>query len=526
VVEGLYTPTSNPALDESSGAYDTASFEPFSNAEAGLYGGREDVSFEEQQGNPRQRLAVLQQDDRSTHKLAEQHDLFLGDIEGVTSGLTPTPIKMGMTDEDLRPPVASDDDAMRADAPTSVHGAPDIVEMEPTRPVDMGIPAEYTPAPHEPSPPPQELGLADVEFQDYEDDFEEVEGVEELEEEIEELEEGIEELEPEPVISRAAPTYPEFNVIPDFNKPLSHDTPTEPEGAQSGRTVITSPEELGLMRPPPETPAAQAPAPAAPGEFEVLPSFGGPQPAAGFTVVAAFDAAEGPGDMGGGTMIASAEDVEAWRSAGLPGSPEAAPFDEARTGMYTPAPGSLEPITPESPAAPFGGAGLGDDALTAMRVGRGSQPAGGAGFELNPRGPAPELDLPVPEAAAPGPSPRRTTSLDRGGRPAPPPEPRARPQEAEPKSSVVPPLRGSGSVAPAAPQNRRSLVEDALAQLKRRTEEKRKSRGEDPEPTAAKPAEKPATPRRKRRLGKAELADPALADLYKAAMTDLTGSRD
>ena|GEM_PF-2062213 len=568
-VEGLYTPTSNPRIDEPSGAYATASFEPFPSAEQGLYGDREDVSFEEQQGNPRQRLAVLQQDDRSTHKLAEQHNLFLGDIEGVTSGLTPTPIKMGMTDEDLESEMPPAD----PDAATSIAGAPDLVEAEPTRPVDVG-PAEFTPPPHDVTPPPhepeftpepQELSLDDVEF--------------------EEVDAGSgPNASPDPVArQRGLPTYPEFNVIPDFEQPLPPSEPSGPEPAQSGRTVVTSLESLGMMRPPDESPVV-APQ-SAPGDFAVLPSFGGGggQPAAaGFTVVAALDDGDdGAGAMGGGTMIASPEDVEAWKAAAF-ASPEVeqpGQYEDERTVTYTPAPGTLPPAQRplESQQPSFGGgAAMNEDALTAMRVGRGAMPSGGAGFELNPRGPAPAQPQPSPapaapvgrvpiakvpahaagrpsrktaspveapssrptlmpeetraatgKQAAPGRSSRGRTSLESGGRPAPPPKP-APPAPAEPKKEgVVPPLRGSGSVAPAAPASRRSLVEDALAQLKRKTEEKRK--GRDTEGVESKPqvtVKQAARQRRRRRLGQAEQADPAIADLYKAAMTDLERSRE
>ena len=91
-------------------------------------------------------------------------------------------------------------------------------------------------------------------------------------------------------------------------------------------------------------------------------------------------------------------------------------------------------------------------------------------------------------------------------------------------------MQGSGSMAP--PPSKKSLVEDALAQLKRKTEEKRKSRGDsddqgkdEPKP-AAKPKREVKRARKRRSLGAAELTDPAIAELYKAAMTDLDGSRD
>ena len=101
-------------------------------------------------------------------------------------------------------------------------------------------------------------------------------------------------------------------------------------------------------------------------------------------------------------MIATSGDIEAWRSAGVasaepPGTADAIippEFEEEQTGMYTPAPGSLPPLGPVPQAPIVGTPGLNDEALTAMRVGRGAQPTG-SGFELNPRGPAPE---PVPSA--------------------------------------------------------------------------------------------------------------------------------
>lgn len=584
-VSGLYTPTSNPNIREESGAYASASFEPFSEEE-GLYGDRSDVTFEEQQGNPRQRLAFLQQDDRSTHSLAAQHDLFLGDIEGVTSGLTPTAYKRGMTDEDLGLGEAeepSPDESSFRDA-----GVPEAAEAEPTRPVDVG-PAEFTPAPHDtgpstgPSqaatsnftPEPEELTMEDVEFDEYYDDYEDYD--------------EIEEIEPEPAVKvatedaaqRGFATYPEFNVIPDYDQPLEENVPKRagPAPAQSGRTVVTNLEELGLL-PPPNEPIVRTD-PTIPGDFAPIASFGGPQaPLAGFTVVAELDdlADGGPGTLSGSTMIASAEDVEAWKKAALAGkdaslSKPVKGLDEQRTAAYTPPPGTLEALDG------LGATSISEHALTAMRVGRGVPSSSGAGFQLNPRGPAPaqpspaapsatvgrmplakmrverphpsatvpapsrtgetipapsaRVELPSsrptlppgnpkePASAKPGPPPRRSTTLDSGGRPAPPP----RPAGAQPPQAA----KNVEASAAAPPATRRSLVEDALAQLKRKTEEKRKGKDRDTETkTTAEPAKpaKPAKRPRRRRLGAAELVDPAIAELYKAAMTDLDRSRD
>lgn len=574
VVAGLYTPTSNPSIEEDSGAYASASFEPFPSAEEGLYGDRSDVTFEEQQGNPRQRLAFLQHDD--TKGVPEHHELFLGDIEGVTSGLTPTNYKRGMTDEDLDPEVPAaqaladlEEPLVDGDAPTSVEAVPELVEVEPTRPVDVG-PVEFTPPPTDAeshgaaeqgvfTPEPEELSMDDVEFEDPDA--------------------------PEPNHgSRGLATYPEFNVIPDFDQaPQSEPKPAEPPPAKSGKTMVASLESLGMMRPPDSSSAPMATA--SPADFAPVASFGGPQSSlAGFTVVAELDDGgdDKPGSLSGSTMIATAEDVEAWKVAGLGAKEEEKPsFDEERTVAYTPVPGSLRPIA----AAPsFGASPINEDELTAMRVGRGgTAPSGGSGFELNPRGPAPTPNaaanpvarvplakvavparpgatvpapsnrhgdtVPVPSrspaqpqpsdrptlppgnprlptrgVARPGASSRRSTSLEAGGRPAPPPKP-ASPQPA-PKQTPrkVPAVQGSGSMAP--PTDKKTLVEDALAQLKRRTEEKRKSRAEPEGKDEAKPTREPKRPGRRRHLGAAELTDPAIAELYKAAMTDLEGSRD
>ena len=80
------------------------------------------------------------------------------------------------------------------------------------------------------------------------------------------------------------------------------------------------------------------------------------------------------------------------------------------------------------------------------------------------------------------------------------------------------------------PSTRRSLVEDALAQLKAKTEEKRKGKDRDTETKTtagpAKPAKPAKRPKRRRSLGAAEINDPAIAELYRAAMTDLERSRD
>ncbi|MGH1348957.1 MAG: PilZ domain-containing protein [Nannocystales bacterium] len=591
VVEGLYTPTSNPAIHEGSGAYQSASFEPFPSAEAGLYGGREDVTFEQQQGNPRQRLAVLQQDDKSTHKLAQQHDLFLGDIEGVTSGVdvpavpaVPEPPQAPPPDagadagaEDLEHDAAADadeldfaeleevldaaeadakqsaaaksavdglaaaraeaeqlqaavpDQELGANAPTSMHGLPELAEMAPTRPIDVHAPEEFTPAPHDLTPPPQDVAAEDHTPPPQElslDDVGPPEGGRAS----------------STSNNRVAPTYPEFNVIPDYDQPLESDgAPSGPEPAQSGNTIVASFEDLGL--PAPSSDPVARPAPSAPSDFAVLPSFGGPQIGAGFTMVAAFDAGEEADVGASSTMIATAGDIEAWRSAGVasaepPSATDAIvppEFEEERTGMYTPAPGSLPPLAPAPQVPVVGAPGLQDEALTAMRVGRDAQPTG-AGFELNPRGPAP---VPVPSdptvavsVGAPGPSSRGQTSLDKGGRPGPPPKPVVAPPPPKPDPSAAPPLRGSGSVAPASPPTaRRSLVEDALADLKRKTDSRRKKRetlSPVEEKARALAAEKKAAKqeRRRRRLGKAELVDPAIADLYKAAMTDLSRTRD
>ncbi|MBV1858420.1 MAG: hypothetical protein KUG77_08405, partial [Nannocystaceae bacterium] len=468
VVEGLYTPASNPHIDEGSGAYQTASFQPFPSAEAGLYGGREDVTFEQQQGNPRQRLAVLQQDDKSTHKLAQQHDLFLGEIEAVTSG---GPSAATSTEE---PPAADaqierraqptdeeeldfagldevdeveadhsevedlavvraeaeelqaavPDQELGANEPTSMHGLPELIDMEPTRPIDVEGAQEFTPAPHDLTPPPQDVGAQDHTPPPQELKLDDVEV----------LDEGR-------VSSTSndgfAATYPEFNVIPDYDQPLDADrAPSGPAPAQSGHTIVASFEDLGLRAPSPAD-SVDAAEPSAPGDFAVLPSFGGSQIGAGFTMVASFDA-EAEADVGASsTMIASAGDIEAWRSAGVasaepPGAADAVlppEFEEEQTGMYTPVPGSLPPLGPRPSAAPLlGSPALNDDVLTAMRVGRGAEPTG-AGFALNPRGPAPELEAPSPGAAAkvstPGPSSRARTNLGRGGQPAPPPKPAA-----------------------------------------------------------------------------------------------------
>lgn len=582
VVAGLYTPASNPSVKEDSGAYASASFEPFPSAEAGLYGDRSDVTFEEQQGNPRQRLAFLQHDD--TKGVPEHHEHFLGDIEGVTSGLTPTSYKRSMTDEDLAPEVPAEESAvppaLGADASTSVEAAPELIEAEPTRPVDVG-PAEFTPPPTDVeslgapegaalTPEPEELSMDDVEFEDSK-------------------------VAAPGAQSRGLATYPEFNVIPDFDQaPQSDPRASEPPPAQTGKTMVASLESLGMLRPPDGSPM---PAPtSSPADFAPVASFGGTQaPLAGFTVVAQLDDGgdDSAGTLSGSTMIATAEDVEAWKVAALASQEKKPAFDEERTVAFTPAPGSLEPMNPA--AAPFGAPPMGEDDLTAMRVGRGGpSPSGGAGFELNPRGPAPAAapppsaplarlplakmpvqarpgatvpapsnrngdTVPVPSrpvaqaeplpsarptlppgnprlpargVARPGASSRSGTALESGGRPAPPPKPQARPQpqSAEQTLRKVPAVQGSGSMSP--PASKKSLVEDALAQLKRKTEEKRKGRGgsdENPKggaEAAAKPKRQANRTRRRKRLGAAELVDPAIAELYKAAMTDLDGSRD
>lgn len=586
VVEGLYTPTSNPKItegaNEGSGAYESATFQPFS-VEEGLYGGREDVTFEEQQGNPRQRLAVLQQDDKSTHKLAQQHDLFLGDIEGVTSGAAPAaaaaPSKpeaptAEAADETPEPPsdaeeldfadldeveedepkhdavveglaaaraeaeqlqAAVPDQELGANAPTSMHGLPELAEMAPTRPIDVDSPPGpegFTPAPQDLTPAPQ-----GVEGQDHTPAPQELS--------LDDIE-----LQPDGSTSSASnrgipPTYPEFNVIPDYDQPVESDSaPSGPEPAQSGHTIVASFEDLGLRESDLDPAAAQPPS--APGDFAVLPSFGGPQIGAGFTMVASFDA-EAEADVGASsTMIATAGDIEAWRSAGVasaepPGADAVIPpeFDEERTGTYTPAPGSLPPLGPAI-QAPVVGSPVQDEALTAMRVGRGANPTG-AGFELNPRGPAPAPapapDRPIPAApakvAAPGASSRGQTNFDTAGRPAPPPKPVITAPPPKPDPAAAPPLRGSGSVEPAAVPStpRRSLVEDALAELKKKTDSKRKKRDtlspvEEKAKAIAEEKKAAKQERRRRRMGRAEMVDPAIADLYKAAMTDLSRTRE
>ncbi|MBV1857585.1 MAG: hypothetical protein KUG77_04175, partial [Nannocystaceae bacterium] len=103
---------------------------------------------------------------------------------------------------------------------------------------------------------------------------------------------------------------------------------------------------------------------------------------------------------------------------------------------------------------------------------------------------------------------------------------------AAPPASVAVPAPDSGAVAspvPAAP--RRSLVEDALADLKRKTDSRRKKRDtlspiEEKAKAIAEEKKAAKQERRRRRLGKAEMVDPAIADLYKAAMTDLTRTRE
>ncbi len=574
-VAGLYTPASNPSLREDSGAYQHASFEPFdSPTEANLYEEPSGVSFEERRDDPRQRLASLQVDDKSPHKLADQHSLYLGDIEGVTSNLTPTDAKLKMTDEVLDEPgsnvfdgevppqaePAADTEEIPAyedveeyeevepdayvshhgtehpvshDLPTSVDAGAvyPAIDSEPTQPVDLVPAAELTPA-------PQELEMDDL---IYEDDADTAVA------------------RTPPPAQQASPTSPGFNVVPDFDQAPQNDGP-EPSAphlmpAQTGNTIVASVEMLGLLRPPPNEEEPGAPA-QAPSDFSVLPTFG-QQANSGFTVVASFDEEPGPADVGGGTMVASAEDVEAWKNAGMastevaqpspdPVVPEQEGFDDERTSYFTPLPGAL-PSAPEEgndattvrPADPASMAvmppGLGDPELTAMRVGPSpAPPSDGAGLELNPGGPA-------PQHAQPGPAPRRATRMDPGGRPAPSPQPATRPA-APPTQQQMPQVRGSGPLPPAmedgptspkqqaaAPQpsasaGRRSLVEDALAQLKKKTEAKRKQRGET---TSEEPAKVEAAPksnaheRRRKRLGPAEQADPKIAELYKAALTDV-----
>ena len=85
------------------------------------------------------------------------------------------------------------------------------------------------------------------------------------------------------------------------------------------------------------------------------------------------------------------------------------------------------------------------------------------------------------------------------------------------------------------PSTRRSLVEDALAQLKRKTDERRKARDTGSNPAVApeavakpkpnpKPKPKPKPKRsRRRKPSKAEIADPRIAELYQAALTDIDG---
>ncbi len=78
---------------------------------------------------------------------------------------------------------------------------------------------------------------------------------------------------------------------------------------------------------------------------------------------------------------------------------------------------------------------------------------------------------------------------------------------------------------------RRSLVEDALAQLKKKTDSKRKKREtlspvEEKAKAIAEEKKAAKQERRRRRLGRAETVDPAIADLYKAAMTDLSRTRE
>ena len=79
---------------------------------------------------------------------------------------------------------------------------------------------------------------------------------------------------------------------------------------------------------------------------------------------------------------------------------------------------------------------------------------------------------------------------------------------------------------PVAVAPRRSLVEDALAELKRKTDSRRKKRDtlshiEEKAKAIAEERMANKQERRRRSRGKAEMVDSAIADLYQAAMVDL-----
>lgn len=461
--------------------------------------------------SPKQRSAGF--DRYATLKNPVDDAAYLGDVQAVNSDLTPTGAKQWSTDEVL--PSESD----RAEAPTEIrppgHGSGDYAaaqgsptagiptQMErvaPTGPVEVD--SEFTPAPQ---PESEAYASANLDRGNHPTD---VPG-------------------PHPS-AHEQPTEPGYNVIPQFESagggpPAFTEVASIPP-AQTGNTMIASLESLGItpahMRPnAPSTnvPTAFPTAPVvpdtgdAPADFSVVPSFGAPPSSgAGFTIVASTDSmlVDGAGVAMAPPPAASPHEPQAPAVAAQPRSPG---LEEFATSLYTPSPAELSALpaagsndetrplsidlaagmdeaftsTHRAPGVPVG---VSEVELTAMRVKPADAPVEGAGFELNPRAdakPAPAANL--------------------------------------------------------------SVVEQALAQLKAKTEKKRAARTVGPSEDAATAKlktvgkakgkskgtdTKPATNRRKRRslpsnaeANAAAMADPRVYELYKQALTDIDSSR-
>lgn len=441
---------------------------------------------------------------------------YLGDVQALSSDLTPTGAKQLYTDEALDDAHGEEPTAIRpvtGEGPAyqtgnrpnpainqaSRSGVPTEVEsVAPTGPVTVG--PEFTPA-------PQAEYEAGLDRGNHPTDI--------------------------PSGALAAhehPTEPGYNVVPQFESAVSGPPAfTEVASippAQTGNTMIASLESLGINpahlnpnTPPPNVPTSFQNAPAvpdtgdAPADFSVVPSFGAPAASgAGFTIVASTDSMLA--DAAGVAMAPQpSEPAHQAQAPAVPAQPRSPGLEEFATSLYTPSPEALAPQAvargsddktrplsveldqafttrrpgPGVPTTAPPTAGVSEVELTAMRVKPADPPAEGAGFELNPRA------------------------------------------QAEP-----------------APTTGRSLVEDALAKLKAKTEQKRQARGPSEEAATAKlktigkpkgkgkgkSGAQPSSSRRKRRavpnnaeMNAAAMADPQVYELYKQALTDIDSSR-